>query len=229
MISRWFELKETAITLRKQGLSITVIERQLGISRSTLSGWFKDIQLTEEQRTRLMKNRHDGWQKAREKAVEAHRTQKALRLLNAKQAAQRTLEQIDLSGPILDLAFAMLYLGEGTKSGATSLASSDPKILKFVLAVLRHNYGITTSMISCDLHLRVDQDELMLKQYWSQELGVPIERFKYIGFDKRSAGKPTYDHYKGVCVLNCGKIAIQRKLVYLYNLFCEKVAMMESS
>lgn len=227
MKSKWFELKETAITLRKKGTSMTVIERKLGIPRSTLSGWFKTIELTEEQRLSLMKNKQDGWAKARVNAVKAHRDQKTLRLLKAKQEAIETLGKIDLTDEVLDLAFAMLYLGEGAKSGTTSIASSDPVILKFVLTVLKRNYGVTTDMIRCDLHLRMDQDTNTLKAYWSNQLDIPIERFKYAAFDKRSEGKPTYDHYKGVCVITCGNIAIQRKLIYLYNLFCDKVAAMD--
>jgi len=70
----------------------------------------------------------------------------------------------------------------------------------------------------------MDQDADMLKEYWSKELKIPIERFKYVAFDKRSIGKPTYERYKGVCVITCGNIAIQRKLIYLYTLFCEKIA-----
>lgn len=224
MRSKWFHLKETAITLRQNGLSMTLIERKLGIPRSTLSGWFKTVELNEKQRLKLTKDGKDGWKRARQKAVEWHRAQKALRLLHAKQEALKTLENIELTDSVLDLAFAMLYFGEGSKSGTTSLASSDPLILKFVLKVLERNYAITPDMVRCELHLRADQDPAKLKQYWSSELGVPLERFRGVYIDKRSVGKPTYQRYKGVCVLYCGPVAIQRKLIYLYNLFCQQVA-----
>lgn len=224
MRSKWFELKEEAIAMRRDGQSMTLIERRLGIPRSTLSGWFKAIELTEEQRLQLTQNSRDGWAKARVKAVEWHNSQKALRLQKAQAQALETLGKIEMSDAVLDLAFAMLYLGEGAKNGVTSIASSDPTILRFVLAVLKRNYNVTPDAIRCDLHLRSDQDPAKLKSYWSKELNIPIDRFKYVAFDKRSHGKPTYDHYKGVCVVTCGQIAIQRKLIYLYNLFCERVA-----
>ena len=48
MRSKWFELKPDAIKLRKKGLSIREIELRLGIPRSTLSGWLKDIKLSDE-------------------------------------------------------------------------------------------------------------------------------------------------------------------------------------
>lgn len=228
MKSKWFEYKEAAVTLRKTGMSMTVIEKRLGIPRSTLSGWFKDITLTEKQRTRLMENSQDGWKKARESATHWHRTQKALRLQEAKKAAIETLDNISLDSATLDLAFAMLYFGEGAKNGTTSIANSDPKVLRFVLKVLALNYGITADKVKCELHLRADQDALILKHYWSNELKIPIRSFRKAYIDQRSAGRPTYDHYKGVCVLYCGGIAIQRKLIYLYKLFCEKIEQLDS-
>ncbi len=213
--------------MRQSGMSMTVIERKLGIPRSTLSGWFRKVALTEAQQEQLIANRHTGWEKARARAVESHKAQKALRLLEAKKEAIRTLEKIDITPGILDLAFAMLYLGEGAKSGKTSLASSDPKILNFVLFVLKKNYSITPDMIRCDLHLRMDQDAETIKQYWSDQLNIPLTQFKYTAYDKRSEGKKTYDRYKGVCVITCHKVAIQRKLMYLYTLFCDKVTALD--
>jgi hypothetical protein len=224
MKSKWFEYKDKALELRKAGTSMTVIERQLGIPRSTLSGWFKGVKLTEEQRVSLMMNKQDGWLKARKNAVLSHRAAKEYRLLIAKKEAIKTLGEIELTNSVLDLAFAMLYFGEGAKGDSTSLASSDPVILRFMLTVLKRNYNITPNMVRCDLHLRMDQDANELKEYWSNELRVPIERFKYVAYDKRSTGRATYERYKGVCVIYCGNIAIQRKLIYLYTLFCEKIA-----
>ena len=95
--SKWFEYKEAAISLRKTGMSMTVIERRLGIPRSTLSGWFKDVVLSEEQRVSLMKNKQDGWLKARANAVESHKAQKAARLLEAKQSALEASSKLHIA------------------------------------------------------------------------------------------------------------------------------------
>lgn len=226
MKSKWFEYKKKALAQRRSGTSLTVIEKKLGIPRSTLSGWFKDVRLTDRQQAKLMRNRRDGWVKAREKAAAAHRAAKMRRLQQANEQAQATLDRVDITDAVLDVAFAMLYLGEGSKKGTTSIASSDPTTLRFVLAVLKRNYGVAAETIRCDLHLRADQDPEHLKRYWSKELGIPLRRFKYAEVDQRTLGRPTYPDYKGVCALTCGQIAIQRKLISLYNLFCEQVASM---
>lgn len=224
MKSKWFEYKEEVCALRQQGFSMTAIEKKYGIPRSTLSGWFKNIPLSETDRTKLMQNKKDGWKKAREKAVLAHRAMKENRLNDAEIAATKTLDKLAISPEVLDLAFAMLYLGEGAKNGVTSIANSNPLVLTFVLSVLYANYDVKPQNIRCDLHLRADQDGEAMKLYWSSALGLPLGCFKYVAYDKRSIGKPTYDSYKGVCVVVCHQIAIQRKLISLYNQFCAKVS-----
>jgi len=214
--------------MRKSGMSIKDIEKKLGIPRSTLSGWFKTIVMNQTHVARLQKNKEEAWANARVNALIWHKSQKAIRIATAEAEAQKVMDRIEINNDVLDLAFAMLYLGEGAKSGGTSIASSDPKILQFALATLNRVYGTSRDSILCELHLRMDQDETELKHFWSKELRIPIGNFRYVAFDKRSEGRSTYDHYKGVCVLQCRDIAIQRKLVALYNLFCEKVESLET-
>lgn len=228
MISKWFELKPTAVALRENGLSIKAIEKQLGIPRSTLSGWFKDVMMDDTHIARLQKNKEEAWAKARVNSVIWHKAQKAARIAQANADAQRVLDRLVINNDLLDLAFAMLYFGEGSKSGGTSIASADPMILRFTLTTLERVYNLKRENIKCELHLRMDQDEDEIKRYWSEQLRIPLTQFTYAAYDKRSEGRATYDYYKGVCLLQCGNVAIQRKLISLYNLFCEKVSSLEN-
>src|SRR5665213_3656913 len=97
MQSRWFNLKDAAIALRQNGHSIKTINRNLGIPISTLSGWLKNVELTEQHKIQLQKNRSNGLINARLKATEWHRTQKTLRMLQAKHQAKNTLDRVELS------------------------------------------------------------------------------------------------------------------------------------
>lgn len=103
------------------------------------------------------------------------------------------------------------------------MANSDPLLLKFFLKILVNIYKIDIKKIRFDLHLRGDQNPELMKKYWANELGAPINRFVYVSVDKRTLGRPTYPHYKGVCIINCGNVAIQRKLIYIGRKFCENV------
>ena len=87
MQSKWFHLKPEAIRLRTQGKSLPYVHMKLGIPKSTLSYWFKDIVLTHKQKEKLHKNWQDGLSKARSKAVEWHNIEKANRIKLAETEA----------------------------------------------------------------------------------------------------------------------------------------------
>ncbi|MDO8483042.1 MAG: hypothetical protein Q7S86_04465 [bacterium] len=225
MQSRWFKLKDQACNMRRRGVSIRAVEEKLGIPRSTLSYWFKDIQLSSKQLKKLKKDWHNALVKARKGAVRWHNLQKANRFKDAERRADEVLSKIDVTNTVvLDLALAMLYLGEGfKKSLETGIGNSDPLILRFFLAVLCRVYDFDVDSIRCELHLRADQNPSALKRYWSKQLSLPLANFKYVVFDERTRGIKTYSEYKGVCLLRCANVAIQRKLVYLSQKFCERV------
>ncbi len=118
----------------------------------------------------------------------------------------------------------MLYLGEGAKTNSTTLASSDARIARFFVSSLQTLYDVPTEKIRCHLHLRSDQDPEELVRYWSKTLKLPRENFGKPLIDKRTVRSKTYDHYKGVCSISCGRVAIQRRLMYIANGFCDELA-----
>jgi hypothetical protein len=182
-----------------------------------LSYWLKDVELTVAQKAKLHQNWKDALGTARLGAVKWHNEQKANRLATAKTQASHTLQKIDITDPaILELSLAVLYLAEGYKKNPeTGLGSSDPATLRFFLKGIETVFDYDVSTVRCELYLRADQDPLTLKKYWAKELGLPPTNFKQVNLDQRSAGKKTYETYKGVCSLRCGNIAIRRRLVFL--------------
>lgn len=225
MISRWASQKSKAVILRRKGYSIKYIEKILGIPRSTLSGWLRSVQLTKKQQTRLRRQAKQGLMRARVAAVRWHNAQKSARLEKAAQTGAEILKRIPNDAAILELALAFLYLGEGSKRNpATSLGSSDSRIAKFFIQCLKKIYGVPEEKIKCYLHLRADQNPKAMKRYWSRKLKLPLSNFGKPSLDKRTAGKATYSHYKGVCLIECGRVDIQRRLMYIANGFCDIIS-----
>lgn len=226
MLSRWFEYKDKAIQLRKNGVSVRSVEKKLGIPRSTLSGWFKDFPLSKKFKKKLFQNRLEALVRGREKAAIWHRSQKEKRLKTARQEALGVLNSIELkSKGTLELALAMLYLGEGRKTQHfLSLASSDPLILRFYVVCLKKLYNIDVDEFRCTLFLRADQDGRKLKNYWSKKIGLASKTFVRIYNDRRTLGSKTYADYKGVCDVSMNNVATQRRLVFLSRLFCERIS-----
>jgi hypothetical protein len=161
---------------------------------------------------------------ARKKAVVWHNSQKEGRLKFAEDRAKEIANKINFSNKeTMELALAMLYLGEGFKKTDTGIGNSDPMILIFFISLLKRLYGVKTEDMKCYLHLRADQNPEKMRLYWSKTLKIPVENFGKASIDKRTEGSKTYDSYKGVCIVRCGNVAIQRKLVYLSRIYCEKM------
>ena len=225
MKSNWSDIKPKAIELRTNGTSLGEISKILKIPKSTLGGWFKNIRLTEQQLLALRNNSLKNLIKARKLAVKWHNGQKNNRLKDAEKQAAYVLSSINLADKsTLELALALLYIGEGfkTKSG-TGMGNSDPLILNFFIQALRNCYNFDIGKIRCELHLRADQNPSTLKRYWSKELNLPIKSSGSISIDKRTIGSPTYMTYHGVCLIRCGNIAIQRRLISIARKFCEEI------
>ncbi len=224
MESKWSKHKAEAILLRKQGKSLPYVHTTLGIPKSTLSYWFKDVTLTDKQKLRLHTNWKNGLVKARSAAVVWHNNGKRERLQMAERQAIDLLEKIDVRNlHITELALALLYLGEGTKAKEeTGMGSSDPVILKFFIYCLRNIYDVPEDKIKYELHLRADQNPEKMMLFWAKELGVKKANFSKPYLDQRTVGTTTYDTYNGVCLVRCGQVAIQRKLVYIAKHFCRE-------
>jgi hypothetical protein len=203
MKSRWYEYKEVVLDLRRKGTSMTTIEREFGIPRSTLSGWFKEISLTEEQRTKLMQNSSDGWKRAREIAVIKNNLQKAHRISQASIEALEVSKKLPIDSlAVLELSLAILYFGEGSKKNTTSMGTSDSFMLLFFITSLEKLYGLDRGNFRYDLHLRNDQDENKLRNYWSSKLKIRPEKIRHLVKvkDKGTIRRPTHSTYNGVCV-----------------------------
>lgn len=218
-----YQLKAKAIQLRRLGFSIPQVEAQVRIPRSTLSGWFRSVTLTAKQRDALHKRWQQGLVTARKKAALWHSSRKQQRIELMKKEVDDFCSHPFLKEKIvLEVALAMLYLGEGTKrKSELGLGNSDPKIIKFYIDALEKLYGISRTQMSVQLHLRADQDEQKLKTYWSRQADIPLGKFGYVLRDKRTAGKPTYPGYNGVCYIRGGGVAIQRRLLYLSERLCK--------
>ena len=217
--------RENAIKLRKKGFSIGYIENKTGINRSTLSGWFKNVELTKSQKDRLRNHRLEGMIKARKKAVLWHNFQKAKRLKEAEKEAAAVLKSLNLNNKnILDLALSMLYWGEGFKKSLNvGMGNTDPNILRFLIYVLRNNYQVSNDAFIAQLHLRSDQDEQKEIKYWAKILNIPEKNFRWTQFDQRTTNHQTYPHYHGVCTIYCYNVAIQRKLLSISKQFINAV------
>src|SRR4051794_1097715 len=129
-----------ARALRAEGWTMPAIAAELGVSRSSVSLWTRDVVV--------------------EVGPRRVRTPRPNRLRDARLAEIEAMDRagVDRLGTLGDQAFlaagAALYAGEGSKRDHwVGFTNSDPLIVRFFLAWLRANFPIDESRLRVRLHL----------------------------------------------------------------------------
>jgi hypothetical protein len=206
------EMREEARRLRREGWSLNEIAAKLGPPKNTLTLWVRGIDLTPEQRTRLLKREIISNGRNRALAMEAHRKARLARVRVANDQAAAFLNMLESQHQANHIAAAMLYLAEGAKAeGAFSFANSNWHIIRYWLYLLRSSFPIDESKFRIQILCRADQDINRLLQYWTEVTGITQSIRGTV--DARTEGKPTKRaDYKGVCKIVYYDFALRRYL-----------------
>lgn len=190
-----FSKKLKAIELRKGGLSYTEIKKLISVSKSTLSNWLKDIELTDEHKkrlTRLQATAYLGAKKIQAKSLAHHR--------DIGETAKR--EVLSWINNPLFITGLMLYWAEGDKrSGRLQFSNSDPDMIKLMMKWFRKFCNVPEEKFRIGLFihtLHVREDCL---DFWSKVTGLPLNQFNKPYVKPTIFSNRKNKLYEGTCVI----------------------------
>lgn len=202
--------KTRAIELRRKGWSVGVIALELGVSKSSVSLWVRDLQLPKSARLRIQASLTNGQNAAR--IVKKARTSSLL--TQARGEAERAAEAYD-TDPLTALIFcALLYWCEGSKSlndKELTFSNSDPLLIGAYLSLLRRAFLLDESRLRVLLHLHEYHDEKAQLKYWSRITGIPTGQFLK-SYLKPHTGKRTRPNYPGCAQIRYYDVRVARKV-----------------
>ena len=179
----WRIDKNKAIKMRESGMSYSQIKAELGVSKSTLSLWLRDLPLSD---TRLRELR-DFNQVRIEKTRLKKQQKRSMRLDSVANKASVDIGRI--SNRELLIAGFFLYWAEGgkTKNYTTTLSNTDPMMIRAFIKWLAL-IGGSKEKVYVRLHLYSDMTEKKEIEYWSREIDLPQKQFRksYIKTSKLS-------------------------------------------
>jgi hypothetical protein len=162
--------RSEARRLRRLGWSVREIERQLNVSRSSVSRWVRDIQLTDEQIAVLdRRSATSPGQRAGAEANAALGRQRRARYQEEGRARARGGDSLHLTG-------CMLYWAEGDKGReAVRVSNSDPALLRLFVRFLRECYDAPVERISVSCNLFADHLDRQrdIEDFWLATLELP--------------------------------------------------------
>lgn len=155
---------------RDDGLPLSVIAARLGVSKSSVSRWVRDVELEPEQHAalRALNPRYNAQRRG-----QLGRRQSA-RL--ARLAAQDHGRDLARQGDPLHLMGCMLYWAEGSKSrNVVVFVNSDADMVALFLEFLQRCYGVPNSSValSVNCHVAADRDPAAITHWWLNRLSLP--------------------------------------------------------
>jgi hypothetical protein len=151
--------------LRAQGHTLADIATVLGVAKSSVSLWVRDVELTPSPRRTGAQRRPHPAHEAKLRQIEE---------LNAEGITRIGV----LSAEAFLAAGAALYAGEGSKGdGSVKFANTDPKIVSFFCAWLRRFFEIDESRLRAKVYLHAGLDLDAAELHWSAVTGIPRSQF----------------------------------------------------
>lgn len=219
------EIKLKAIELRKQGFSYSEIPKLLNyqIPKNTFTAWFKNVELSEQAKQRIMSRIREGGGPGRAIAWANTKRKREELLKGIYDKANHEIEEIDKL--TAKLCLAMLYLGEGGKTGEwVRFGNSDPKIIELFMVCLRSSFEINEERLRGKVQCRADQNIADLTNFWSSLTKIPTNQFHKPFVDKRTLGNPTKRlDYKGVFVVIYCSNEIFLELKYISDIIYHRL------
>jgi transcriptional regulator with XRE-family HTH domain len=158
------EQREEARRLRReQGCSVKEICTLLGVSKSSVSVWVRDIDLTEEQRAALMK-RHSGYAGQHKGSKAVRQKHLELRVQYQDEGRAKALQKDPLH-----IAGCMLYWAEGRKDrNSLCITNSDADMMQFYMRFLRESLCVENDRIRVYLNCYVSNGLSLeeIEDYW---------------------------------------------------------------
>jgi hypothetical protein len=185
-MSRNFKLlKKKAINLRKQGKSYNKIQKEINVSKSTLSYWLKTIPLSEKYKKKF-------YNKKIQNLSYGPQSQKERRKREIKKIIEESKKEIKkpLSNQTFLLFGTALYWGEGNKKGPMEITNSDPNMIFFMVKWIEKIFKIKPKNLKARLNIYKQQNEKEIIKFWSEITKIPIENFN------KTFIKPNNKNYK---------------------------------
>lgn len=199
------DLHAKARELRARGYTYVEIAAELGVSKSSVSLWARDL-------PRVGRISYEETRKRNAQGVSSYWEAEGLRREARRQAvsAAASTEVGSLSDREIIIAGAIAYWCEGAKSKPhrrseeVSFINSDPQLIRFFLEFLAV-VGVSRDRLICRLLIHESADVAAALRFWKHLTGLPASQFRPPTLKRhnpKTVRKNTGENYHGCLVIN---------------------------
>jgi transposase len=199
------DLHAKARDLRSRGYTYTEIAADLGVAKSSVSLWVRDL-------PRVGRISYEETRKRNAEGVSKYWEGEGLRREVRRQAIsdEAAAEIGSLSDREILIAGAVAYWCEGTKSkpyrrdDRVIFVNSDPGLITFFLRFLAA-CGIAPDRVICRVHIHESADAAGAQRFWQELTALPADQFREPSLKRhnpRTVRKNTAESYRGCLVIS---------------------------
>ncbi|MDP3993348.1 MAG: hypothetical protein Q8Q05_04020 [bacterium] len=191
--------REKVVNLRQEGYSYgEIMEEVPNLTKSTISGWLKNVALSESQSTRLKRKMITRGEIGRLKGAWTNKEKAAKRIDAISEKAKS--EFADLVTNRLFIMGLMLYWAEGAKTSRRfAFINSDPDVVRIIMRWLRELFGLSDDDILVRIYIHHVYKNEDCEQYWSEVIGIPVSKFYRTTYKPTPHDTKRNKAYKGCC------------------------------
>lgn len=213
------EIKEKVIVLRQRGNSLNEIHRAMGISKSVLSGWLYNINLSHQAKDILLsKIKRGQFVSAENKKQKTRET-----LQYYFDSANKELDSVKIDIVQARILCSLMYWCEGTKDHFTGVnfVNSDPRLIQIFLNFFRSGFDVDEKKFRPCIHLHAYHNPTKQLAFWSKVTKIPKSQFikPYL---KKNNGKRVREGYQGCISIKYHSNDMARQLLMMGKAFIEK-------
>ena len=214
------EDKYKAIELRKKGFTYKDIMKEIAVSKSLLSGWFKFLELSLEEENGLKERAQLNRDRGNSRAALSNRVKRKAREESASKEAWEIFK-INKDDPLFVLGIGLFWAEGSKRTSSFQFVNSDPEMIKFMIFWMKKYFKIIDERIFIRIHTHEDFKLEKYEEFWQDELGLTAEKLK------KTCYKPNTRHgifkknplYKGCVRIEVTKgISELRKMLALMKI-----------
>ncbi len=182
--------REQAIALRRRGMSYREIRERIPVAKSTLSLWFREVELSMRQKQRLT-------EKKRAAQLRGGESRRRQRIEGTNVIVESAIQDVHLlTANEKWLVGVILYWAEGSKEkpGAwgsqVQFGNSDPRMALLFKRWLLEVIKIDSSEIKYEIYIHENHKHRLdaVRNYWAEKLCIGIRDLNHIYFKRHKPG-----------------------------------------
>jgi len=170
--------KILAIKMRRQGKTYNEINRLLSIPKSTLSGWFRGVELSLVVKNRLWTNNQKKWAQS----ITDYNKKRAIDILNRNNEVQQGISKEigGLTKRELMLIGVALYWAEGNRKDRWRIrfSNSDPAIIALIMRFFREVCNVKEDKFIAEINIHPNTPKEKAKIFWSEISSIHPGQFR---------------------------------------------------